>query len=43
MDPRVAIDLAASIMDLRDLLGKGCVFSISLGGQTILPVIVAAP
>jgi hypothetical protein len=43
MDPRIAIDLAASVMDLPDLPGERCVFPVSLGGRAILPVIVAAP
>ena len=40
VNPRVAIDLVASVVDLPDRLGERCVFSVSrLGGRAILPFI----
>src|SRR5215212_5523791 len=43
MDAWVAIDPAAPVMDLSDLLGERCVFTVSFGGRAILPTVVAAP
>jgi transposase len=43
MDAWVAIDPAAAVMDLSDLLDERCVFTVSFGGRAILPTVVAAP
>jgi len=43
MDSGVAIGFSAELVNLSDPLGESGVLTVSVGGWTIFPLIVAAP
>lgn len=42
MDSEVAIGFSATLVNLSDPLGESGVFTVSVGGRTLFPLIVAA-